>query len=56
MRTALISEADRAPASRFLQIILARVSETQMQHSLWSHMMHTNNECAYNMNPVTVRV
>ena len=29
---------------------------TQMQHLLWLHMMHTNNECAYNMNPVNVRV
>ena len=29
---------------------------TQMQHSLWSHIMHANNECAYNMNPVNARV
>ena len=27
-----------------------------MQHSLWSHMMRTNNERAYNMDPVTMRV
>ena len=26
--------------------------ETQVQHSLWSHMMRTNNERAYNMNPL----